>query len=111
MINVLTNKLSKTLCLSLMLAVAWLSPAAQAYSVDRAAVGGFYAVESMSPNETTQSNGMSLSQAVDSVRRQGNVDRVISANTRVSGGREVHYIKVLTKDGKVRTHKVNGRKR
>lgn len=61
--------------------------------------------------QVAQSNGMTLSQAVDSVRRSGNVERVISAQTRVSGGREVHYIKVLTKDGKVRTHKVQGRKR
>ena len=60
--------------------------------------------------QITQSNGMTLSQAVDSVRRRGNVERVISASTRVSNGREVHYIKVLTKDGKVRTHKVQGRK-
>lgn len=61
--------------------------------------------------QVAQSNGMTLSQAVDSVRRSGNVERVISAQTRVSGGREVHHIKVLTKDGKVRTHKIQGRKR
>ena len=53
---------------------------------------------------------MSLSEAIDSVRRGGNVERVISAETKVSGGREVHHIKVLTKDGKVQTHKVQGRK-
>ena len=61
--------------------------------------------------EVAQSNGMSLSQAVESVRRRGNVERVISAETQVSGGREIHVIKVLTKDGKVRTHRVNGRRR
>ena len=27
--------------------------------------------------------------------------RVVSAETKIQGGREVHYIKVLTKDGKV----------
>ena len=57
-----------------------------------------------------QSDGMSLSQAIESVRRRTN-GKVVSAETRVEGGREVHYIKVLTKDGKVKTHKVNGRRR
>jgi uncharacterized membrane protein YkoI len=58
----------------------------------------------------SQSNGMSLSEAIESVRsRTGG--KVVSAETRVQGGREVHHIKVLTKDGKVKTHKVNGRRR
>ena len=61
--------------------------------------------------QATQGGGMTLSEAIDSVRRGGNVERVISAETRVSGGREVHHIKVLTKDGKVKTHKVQGQKR
>jgi uncharacterized membrane protein YkoI len=53
---------------------------------------------------------MSLSDAIESVRsRTGG--RVVSAETRVSNGREVHHIKVLTEDGKVRTHKVNGCRR
>lgn len=57
-----------------------------------------------------QSGGMSLSQAIASVRsRTGG--KVVSAETRVQGGREVHHIKVLTKDGKVKTYKVNGRRR
>ena len=57
-----------------------------------------------------QADGMSLSQAIESVRQRTN-GKVVSAETRVQGGREVHYIKVLTKDGKVKTHKVNGRRR
>ena len=57
-----------------------------------------------------QQNGMSLSEAIESVRsRTGG--RIVSAETKIQGGREVHYIKVLTKDGKVRTHKVNGKRR
>jgi hypothetical protein len=59
-----------------------------------------------------QSNGMSLSQATASVRsrlRPG--DRIVEAKTSVQGGREVHLIKVLTKDGRVKTHRVNGRRR
>lgn len=61
---------------------------------------------SLTADETTvevaQRGCMSLSQAVDSIRRRGNVERVISAETRGN----THYIKVLTKDGKVRTHQV-----
>ena len=59
---------------------------------------------------TVQSNGMTLSQAIESVRKRTN-GKVVSAETRVEGGREVHHIKVLTKDGKVKTHRVNGRRR
>ena len=58
----------------------------------------------------TQQGGMTLSEAIESVRRRTN-GRVVSAQTRFEGGREVHYIKVLTKDGKVKTHRVNGRRR
>ncbi len=58
-----------------------------------------------------QGGGMSLSQAIDSVRRRGNVERIISAETTVRGGQETHHIKVLTKDGKVKTYNIAGRKR
>ena len=58
----------------------------------------------------TQQGGMTLAQAIESVRRQTN-GRVVDARTEVRGGREVHYIKVLTKDGKVKTHTRNGRRR
>lgn len=57
-----------------------------------------------------QSNGKSLSEAVEQVRRQTG-GRIISAETKMDGNREVHHIKVLTKDGKVKTHRVQGRKR
>ncbi len=59
-------------------------------------------------NETVQRGCMSLSEAVESIRGRGNVERVISAETKVRNGREVHVIKVLTRDGKVRTHEVPG---
>ena len=52
--------------------------------------------------------GMTLDQAVEQVRRQYN-GRIVSAETRVSGNREVHYIKVLLADGKVKTVTVPGR--
>jgi len=57
-----------------------------------------------------QADGMTLSQAIASVRSRTK-GKVIGAETRVQGGREVHYIKVLSPDGKVKTHKVNGRRR
>ena len=62
------------------------------------------------PIVIAQSNGKSLSEAVEQVRRQTG-GRILSAETKVEGGREVHHIKVLTKDGKVKTHKVQGRRR
>ncbi len=62
------------------------------------------------PIVVAQNNGKTLSEAVEQVRRQTG-GRILSAETKVSGGREVHHIKVLTKDGKVKTHKVQGRKR
>ena len=54
--------------------------------------------------------GKSLSEAVEQVRKQTK-GRILSAETKIKGDREVHYIKVLTKDGKVRTVKVRGRNR
>ena len=62
------------------------------------------------PIVIAQNSGKSLSEAVEQVRRQTG-GRILSAETRVEGGREVHHIKVLTDDGKVKTHKVPGRKR
>jgi hypothetical protein len=42
------------------------------------------------------------------VKRQYN-GRIVSAETRMNGNREVHHIKVLTEDGKVKTVKIQGR--
>ena len=50
----------------------------------------------------------SLSDAVEQVRRRYNPQRIISANTRRKGNREVHNIKILTQDNKVRTVTING---
>jgi hypothetical protein len=57
-----------------------------------------------------QSNGLTLSQAVEQVRRQYN-GRIVSAETQVNGNRETHVIKVLTEDGKVKTVRVAGKRR
>ena len=60
--------------------------------------------------QVAQSNGgKSLSEAVEQVRRQTG-GQILDAKTVVKGGREVHHIKVLTKDGKVKTHRVQGRR-
>jgi uncharacterized membrane protein YkoI len=70
-----------------------------------------YTEDARTENRVTQNGGgKSLSEAVAQVRRQTK-GQILSAETRVSGNREVHHIKVLTKDGKVKTHKVQGRKR
>ena len=57
--------------------------------------------------ETLQSGCVSLSQAVQQVRRQYN-GQIVSAETQVRGNRETHIIKVLTPDGKVKTVRVAG---
>ena len=57
-----------------------------------------------------QNGGKTLNEAVEQVRRQYKDGRIISAETKVSGGREVHHIRVMV-DGKVKTVKVNGRSR
>ena len=54
-------------------------------------------------------DGKTLSQAVEQVRSQTG-GRILSAETKVQGNRKVHHIKVLTKDGKVKTHKIQGRR-
>ena len=59
--------------------------------------------------ELAQNGGMTLAQAVESVRRQTD-GRIISAETKSKNGNEVHHIKVLSKDGKVKTYKIQGRK-
>ncbi len=51
-----------------------------------------------------QSNGDSLSQAVEQVQRQYN-GKIVSAETQVSGNRETHVIRVLTADSNPRPTK------
>ena len=111
MINVLTHNLTRTAGLCLVLALGAMSATAAALPAERAPSAFVFAADGETGYGTMQSNCTSLSEAVEQVRRRGNVERVISAQTRISGGREVHHIKVLTKDGKVRTHTVNGCKR
>ena len=67
--------------------------------------------DTLTPMQVSQRGCASLNDAIESVRRRGDVQRIIDASTRVEGGREVHYIKYMTKDGTVRTTKVNGCRR
>jgi hypothetical protein len=61
------------------------------------------------PDLQAAKDGMTLDQAIESVRRRGDVDRILSAETRRDGDRETHHIRYLTKDGKVKTAKIRGR--
>ena len=99
---ILTSLLFATLVL--------LAPRADAYDLEAALKESHPQYQGAPEYHVAQQNGMTLAQATESVRRRTN-GRVVSAQTRVQGGREVHYIKGLTKDGKVKTHKVNGRRR
>lgn len=87
------------LILTLMLLFAAMSVAPTAQSAERS---GAIVV--------AQSGGKSLNEAVQQVRRQCK-GRIVDAKTRVRGDREVHQIKCLTEDGKVRTFNVNGKRR
>ena len=93
----------------LLAAAAFLPLRADAFDLEEALRAQHVQYEGQLDQLSTQSDGMSLSEAIESVRRKTG-GRVVSAETKIQGGREVHHIKVLTKDGKVRTHKVNGRR-
>lgn len=59
--------------------------------------------------QVMQGGGVSLNQAVEQVKRQCKDCRVVSAETKRQGNREVHHIKVLTQDNKVKTFRIQGR--
>lgn len=62
-------------------------------------------------DRAAQKNGcLSLAEAIEQVRQQTG-GKILSAKTKVNGNREVHRIKVLTKDGKVRTIEIRGCRR
>lgn len=58
--------------------------------------------------QLAQNAGVSLEQAVESVRKRTG-GRILSANTQRKGGRTVHRIKVLTDDQRVRIIEVDAR--
>ncbi len=65
--------------------------------------------QAQQPDLRVAKDGMTLDQAIESVRRRGDVDRILSAETRRDGNRETHHIRYLTRDGKVKTAKIRGR--
>ncbi len=105
-----TWRMRLMLTLLIFAAALFLPVQASAFDLEEALKQQHVQYQSDDPVRVAQSDGMSLSQAIESVRRKTG-GKVISAETRVQGGREVHHIKVLTKDGKVKTHRVNGRRR
>ena len=110
-------RLLLTICLILPLAITPLS--AKAFDLEqslRDVATGQYDGQYDGPYDRisrdyriAQNNGgMTLSQAIEKVRRDTG-GQIVSAETKVSNGRETHHVKVLTKDGKVKTVKVPGR--
>ena len=61
--------------------------------------------------QVMQGGGMTLDQAIESVRRRSDFKRIVSAETRVEGNRERHYVRYMTKDGTVKEARFNGRSR
>ncbi len=89
----------RTLLTTLLISIALIA-SGQGIAAQRVEI---IASESLPPAlSAMQGNGVTLSQAVEQVRRQYN-GRIVSAETQVSGDRETHVIKVLTEDGKVKT--------
>ncbi len=99
--------MSKLLFSCFLLSIGPMSIAMQADSVEGEMKGGLEAPDR--PVLAANQDGVTLDQAVEQVRRQHN-GRIVSAETRVSGGREIHIIKVLTSDGKVKTVRIQGRR-
>ena len=97
------------LTLLILASLACLPERASAFDLEEAIKSQHVQYQQDAGHRVAQSNGMTLAQATESIRRQTG-GQVLSAETRVKGGREVHHIKVL-KDGKVKTYKVNGRQR
>jgi hypothetical protein len=99
--------LLKTLLISSVLTLTGSVFAAQ-LSVGASPEYGAVVAEGNADNTAMQGGGVSLSQAVEQVRRQYK-GQIVDARTEVKGNREVHVIRVLTEDGKVKTVKVQGR--
>ncbi len=104
-----TWRMRSTLTLLVFAAVFFQAADARSFELEAALKAQHAQYEEPGEYHTAQSGGMSLSEAIQSVKNRTG-GKVISAETRVEGGREVHHIKVL-KDGKVKTYKINGRSR
>ncbi len=94
----------------LLVALAVVSAPAQAFDPEESLREQHPQYEGRVLMRVAQQDGVTLSQAIAMIKRRTN-GKIVGAETKVRNGREVHHIKVLTKEGKVRTHKVNGRRR
>ena len=92
-----------------MLAVPSLA-AALVLSTDQTRHGAAVAGEYTDHQIAQRNGGKTLAQAVEQVRRQHDVQRIISARTERRGNREVHRIKFMTRDGTVKTVSIQGRR-
>ena len=99
-----------TLTLVLITALVLLPARSEAFDLEQSLKEQHVQYQGEPDIRVAQGNCTSLSQAIEQVRRRTG-GRVVSADTKVQGGREVHHIKVLTPDGTVKTHKVNGCRR
>ena len=104
-----TNLLRILICSAVILG----PPGAQAFDLEESLkqLHEQYRMHETADLHIAQGGGMTLDQAIDSVRRRGDVDKILSAETKREGDREVHYIRYLTKNGTVKTARINGRSR
>jgi len=101
-----------SLTLLLLAAAALLPPRAMAFDLEENLRALHEQYEAGTELVIVQRDGMSLSEATAMVRRSLQPgDRIVKAETKVQGGREVHHFRIVTKDGKVKTRRVNGRRR
>ena len=99
----------RTLLTILTALILLVAPAAATVALTPASAWQTGLVEHVPNAEAVMQQGgcTTLGQAVERVRRQYN-GRIVSAETKVSGGRETHIVKVLTSDGTVKTVRIPG---
>jgi len=104
-----TNLLRILICSAVILA----PPGAQAFDLEESLkqLHEQYRMHEAADIRVAQGGGMTLDQAIESVRRRGDVDKILSAQTKREGDRDVHHIRYLTKNGTVKTARINGRSR
>ena len=101
-----------SLILLLLAAAASWSPQAAAFDLEENLRALHVQYEGAPDMAMAQRDGMSLSEATAMVRRSLKPgDRIVKAETKVQGGREVHHFRIVTKEGRVRNRTVNGRRR
>ncbi len=95
---------------TLILALPLLSAGANAFDLEESLkeLHEQYRVQELTTSPVAKGGGMTLNEAIERCRRRGDVERIISAETRKEGDRQVHIIKYLTKDNKVRTARYDG---